>query len=242
MDPDEIRVRPDPKATNRVWQLQERSLKITQVTNATEAQLATRMAGEIREMEEEITFAKKQTKGPIRAIENGIEAVAKELLMPVLEEKRRIGKLLAEWVQKIEAELALERQKAQEALRTAEEARRKAEEEAERAKNEAERLQAEMRVIAATMKSDLQADLAAKAEEEKPKIAGGQIKRPHKFRLINPKEVFANGFMHVLRIELDILACQDEVRAQQARSILPPHIPGVEITQETVVHVRASRR
>jgi signal transduction histidine kinase len=243
IESDKFRCEPDPRAIQRITGLISRTWEITQVGTEAEAQLATRVAGEIRDMEEEINLAKRQTKNPIRAIENGIEAVAKELLGPVLEEKRRIGNLLSLWVQKKEAELAEERQKAREALRAAEEAQRKAEQAQRQAEDESARLKAEQAMIEAQIIAGMQAQQLAESMEQKAKLPGTKVSHPYHFRLVNLKAVVAAGLEGIiLRVELDVLACNDMVRTQLAQGKAEPEIPGVEITQETVVHVRAMRR
>jgi hypothetical protein len=43
-----------------------------------------------------------------------------------------------------------------------------------------------------------------------------------------------------LRVELDILACNDAVKAQLSIDPhTPPSLPGIEVTRETQVHVKA---
>lgn len=242
IETDKFHCEADPKATKRIAGLLHRTWEITHVRDEAEAQVATRMAGEIREMEEEINLAKRQTKGPIRAIENGIEAVAKELLGPVLEEKRRIGNLLAEWVKQREAAMREAYRKGQEALRKAEEARRRAEEETKKAKSEIERMKAEQVAMEAKIIEGMQAQQLELAKEGKATLPGTKVSHPLHFRLLSLKTVVDAGLESILRIELDILACNDIVRGQMAQGKFEPEIPGVEITQDTVVHVRAMRR
>lgn len=242
IETDKFRCEADPQATKRIASLVSRSWQITAITQEADAQLATRVAGEIRQMEEEINLAKRSTKGPIRAIEAGIEAVAKELLDPVLEEKKRISNLLASWVKQKEAALAEERRKAQEALQKAEDARRKAEQEARKAKDEVERFKAEQAMMEAKIIAGMQAQQLAHTEELKATLPGTKVSHPYHFKLYDLKAVVNAGLQNILRVELDVLACNDIVRGQLAQGKFEPEIPGVEITQETVVHVRAAKR
>jgi hypothetical protein len=78
-------------------------------------------------------------------------------------------------------------------------------------------------------------------EADKSLVPGGRVTHPWKFELIDVEAVIKGGAKRLLRIELDILACQDSVRAQlEIAPDQPPSLPGIKVTRETKVIVRAT--
>jgi hypothetical protein len=252
-----------PADRERVLQLVHRSVQIQSVQDSVSFAMAKRIASEIKAMEDEILAAKKYVKTPIRSMENAIEQLAKEIAQPLLAEKGRIGELMGAYVQQLEAAAKEEARKRHEALQRqreqhdreiyeARKAKELAEAETRQAKDEATRAIARgqaMEKALALAQAQLGADLAEEASQigknkiEMPTVAGGRIDHRWKFKLVDARTLVSYGLWQCVRIELDVLGCNDVVKAQLARNPdTDPIIPGVEITRETNIHMRAASR
>jgi hypothetical protein len=247
----------------RVEALVERASQIRTVTDDESFALAKRIAGELKAMEDEILVAKKYVKNPIRALENAIEQLAKEINQPLVAEKVRIAQLMGAYIEHLEAmarererkralAAQLEKERSDREIYEARKAQEKAEAELRVAKDEITRAQAEkektMKELALAQ-AQLSAELAAEAAQigqcklEKPKVVGGRVEHSFKFKLIDVRELLKGGFWQCVRFELDHLGCNDVVKVQLERNPdREPTIPGVEITRQTKVHMRAASR
>jgi beta-glucosidase-like glycosyl hydrolase len=253
----------DPDDQKRVDFLVSRCSALTDIQDDHSLTLARRLGGEVKAMLDEIQNQKRAVKTPFRMIENGIEERAKEISEPLLQEKTRIAGLLGGYVSRLEAaekaeaarrEAALQAQvrEQQRRLHEAQNAQRKAEEEARDAKSEAERIMARERV-AANQALQAQAQLAQEMAQEaaaigsdkpvKGKIPGGRVTPVYSYRVVNLKAALTAGFLRLFRWEIDVRACNDEVRAQLDKDPdAEPQIPGLEITKTISVSVKAAGR
>lgn len=223
---------------------------------------ARRVAAELKAYEKEIHESKRAAKRPFEAVLAAIEDRAKEFSLKVTNEEKRVLDLMTGYVRQLEeekkaverklreklereekehqrrmAEMRIEKEKAEAAARAAQDEleRRKASEEAkkrEEALQQAETLRnLEVEVRAMTM------------EPLKGVVPGGRVTHPRTFKLRNAEETVKAGCIRLLRIEVDVRACQDSVNSQL--EIAPdqePSLPGIEISQETKVQVKAASR
>jgi multidrug efflux pump subunit AcrA (membrane-fusion protein) len=204
---------------------------------------ARKAAGELKGLINEIQDSAKGAKRPFTGVTNAINDLAKEVGLPVVNEHERILELLNAYVARLEmAKKEAERLRRQEQL--AYEAKIRAAQEAERqAKNEAAAAQARLDQLAQEMA--LEASAIAK-DQEAPRrglVPGGRVDHPWRFTLKDVLTVIQAGNLHLLRWELNILSCQDMVRAQLERN--PdgiPDLPGIECVRETSVSVRPTAR
>jgi hypothetical protein len=222
----------------RVLDLTERINKeITEVKDDDSFTAARRAAGELKAAHGEIYDAKRGAKRPFEAVLTSIEDLAKELIGKVEAEENRLAQLLKGYVKQLEAKKRDE-QRLDRAKKALEE---KAHEE------RVNRLQADGQTQAAQLaelERGLELEVAAmNIEPEKGLVPGGRVTHPFKFKLINAEATVKAGCIRLLKIEVDILACQDAVRAQL--EIAPDHapaLPGIEVTQDISVTIKAASR
>jgi hypothetical protein len=246
---------------HRVTRLLMRCRGVTSVNDKDSLAQAEVAAGQLKALINEIDDAKKAAKRPFSAVEQTIENKAQEISEGLRIENKRILSLMNAHVAQLEAQAKAEQRKREEALRIekarlekiAAEARAqqlKAEAEARAAQDEAERLRAQIRakqMEEARQDAELDQVLAAEVANlgVKPQpslLRGGRVDHPWKFRLVDVEAVVKAGYTRCLRIEPDILACRDAVKAQLERRgpDATPSIPGFEISRETSVSIRAS--
>ena len=256
-------VRVDPEDRRRVKESLERWSAITVVNDDATFHAAKQAAGEAKALIDEMLTGKKAAKQPFRAVVQSIDDLVVEVGGPVEQESHRILTLLNSYVAKLEAQRkAEERAKAeadrrrQEAfdLRLAEAAKKAAdaELEARKSKDEAERLRLQKDAAerqAALLQAQLERDMSdelAQLGNNKPKpslVPGGRVDHPLHFTLVDPQVTMSKGFAHLVKCTLDIRACQDAVRSQLERSPdAEPALPGIHITRDISVSVKASAR
>jgi hypothetical protein len=259
----EVIVRVNPGDRARAIALVERTGQITGVENEQSFLEAKRAAGELKSLLNEIEAAKKSAKLPFAAISEAINSQATDVGTPVQVEQRRVLDLLNRYVARLEAaretaeRARREEQRrieaeAQKRIMEAEAARRKAEEQARAAEDEAARQRAltdaavhEARVAQEELARELamEASMVGSENERRGLVPGGRVDHHYKFKLVNLRECINAGCINLLRWELDIRACQSSVRSQV--DIDPnrdPTLPGIEITRELNVSVKAAAR
>lgn len=217
-----------------IKELIARTTKEVTVVNSEETYTqARRAAAQLKAVSKEVYQAKRAAKTPFEAVTTAIEDLAKELGTPVDKEEERIINLMTGYVRELERkqkQLLKEQQKKLE--------------EQERAHQEKIRQMEEKERAQAQLLHELEMEVQAmNAEPLKGVVPGGRITHPFKFRLIDAAETVKAGALRLLRIELDILSCQDSVRSQL--EIAPdrePTLPGIEITRETSISIKASSR
>jgi hypothetical protein len=131
-------------------------------------------------------------------------------------------------------------------------ARRKAEELARAAQDEAARQRAltdAARHEAQVAQEELARELAMEAsmvgaeKDRRGLVAGGRVDHHYKFKLVNLRECINAGCINLLRWELDVRACQSSVRSQlDIDANREPHLPGIEITRDLNVSIKAAAR
>lgn len=201
---------------------------------------ATEMAGRIKTMIAEIQDAKRSAKRPFEAVEQAIENRAKAVSADLDKEGKRIHALIRTHVGKIESE--------QQAIakRNAEiEAKAQAEIAEYRRKAQAERNEKEKaRLLEEAMDKELLLEVEQIGNEkpEPPHVPGGRVSHPWKFKVTDLKALVASGGGRLIRWEIDKLACQDLMRELTERQPPDyiPEIPGLQITREVSVSIRAS--
>jgi hypothetical protein len=223
----------------RVLELTERTLKgITEVKDEDTFTAARRAAGELKAIHGEIYDSKRAAKRPFEMVLASIEDLAKELIGKVEAEEVRIAGLLKGYVKQLE-----QKKKDQERL---ERAAKAAEEAAHRQKVRQMQSNHETpeAIDAIEIARALDLEIAAMNQEpEKGLVPGGRVSHPWKFKLVNAEATVNAGCIRLLKIELDILSCQDAVRAQL--EIAPDHaptLPGIEVTQDITVTIKAASR
>lgn len=255
-----VRVNPDDR--ERVNALCKRTSQLNEVIEQEDFVMARRFAAELKAMSNEINDSKRSAKRPFEAVLGAIESLAKEVNAPVAKEQQRILEQLNAYVEHLE-ELKREsdRKRAQEAQAQKEAYERKIQEieyakakaealakaantavEVERAKTEA--VQRELALAQAQLDRQLDMEIA-QMNQEPPKglVDGGRVDHRYKFKLVNAEQTVKAGCIRLLRIELNVLACQDSCRAQL--DISPdkePQLPGIQITKHTSVSVKAASR
>lgn len=194
---------------------------------------ARRAAAELKNLAKEIYQAKRAAKSPFEAVTASIEDLAREVTEPVAKELERVIDTMTGYVKSLE----LERKAAQKALQQRLDQEEKEHQEKMKLLEEAKRQQAEL-------ERSLELEMRAMTTEPLPGIVpGGRVIHPWKFKLLNAQETVRAGSIRLLRIELDILACQDAVRAQL--EIAPdkfPELPGIEVTQDISISIKAASR
>lgn len=230
-----LKVRPLAKDKERILEVVERATGVSSVTDKDTFTAAKRMVAELKGIQQELDLAKKLTKTPAQQFLNAVEGLAKELGEALIVQRTRIERMLNAFVERLEAEEAA---RAAERKKKADEEAKRLEEQmkAARAANDAQAM--EEAQIAAEMAADI-AQMGLRNKEVK--VAGGRIEHRRSFRLVDVKQVVGAGLWQCVRFELDHLGCNDVVRAQLEKGI-EPFIPGVEITLDTKVHMKASSR
>jgi hypothetical protein len=229
-----IVVQVNPEDQDRADEIVLQSSTITVVKDERTYSVAREAAAKLKNMLNEISASEKAAKQPFTAVANKIAGLAKDVGGSVKTEHERILKLCSVYVAKLEAE----------------EAERKAR--LHKAQAEAERKIIEARKAAVVSLEADKAQLAiARAEVErqqikaeqqeiaqKTKLVGGRITHPWRFELVDPYVTLGQGGYRLLRIEVDVLACQDNVRAQlEVNPDKEPVLPGIKVTRETKVFI-----
>jgi hypothetical protein len=223
----------------RVMDLTQRTAKdITEVKDEDSFTAARRAAGELKAAHGEIYDSKRGAKKPFEVVLASIEDLAKELIGKVEAEENRIGLLLKGYVKELE-----QKKKDQERV----ERQMKAAQEAAHQKRMREMQfnhESPQAIYEAEMARALELEVAAMAmEPEKGLVPGGRVAHPWKFKLVDAEATVKAGSIRLLKIELDILSCQDAVRAQlEIAPDHPPALPGIEVTQDITVTIKAASR
>jgi hypothetical protein len=217
--------------------LVERTSKEIKIVNDEDTYTAARRAAaQLKGLSKEIYQAKRAAKTPFETVEATIEDLAKELMAPVDAEQQRIIELMTGYVRELERKQKAALRALQEKLDAEERAHQEKIKELEAKNAEAARL--------AQLERDLELETRAMTTEPpKGVVPGGRITHPWKFKLLNAVETVKAGDTRLLRIELDILACQDSVRSQL--EIAPdktPTLPGIEVTQDTSITIKPISR
>jgi GMP synthase-like glutamine amidotransferase len=258
-----VTVKVNPEDRKRADHLILRTSAILTVEGPESLTKAKHAAGQLKALLNEIESAKKASRGPYTAIAQAINVVAQEIGAEVEAEHKRVLGLLNSYVAKVEAERAAEEKAKQEAIRRAQEehdrriaqaqaAQQEAEERARKALDEAAREKAradattQMLVVTQQQLAKEMALEVAKIGADKPRaslVPGGRVDHPFEYTLKNIREVIQAGCLNLLRWELDKRACQDSVRAQlEIDPNREPSLPGIEISRNINVSVRASAR
>jgi hypothetical protein len=255
-----VRVNPDDR--ERINALCKRTSQLNEVIEQEDFVMARRFAAELKAMSNEIADSKRSAKRPFEAVLGAIESLAKEVNAPVAKEQQRILEQLNAYVEHLEElKRESERRRAEEAkaqkaayerkIQEIEYAKAKAEAlakaantavEAERAKTEA----AYRDLALAQAQLDRQLDMEiAQMSQEPPKglVDGGRVDHRYKFKLLNAEQTVKAGCIRLLRVELNILNCQDSCRAQlEINPDKEPELPGIQVTKHTSVSVKAASR
>lgn len=194
---------------------------------------ARRAAAELKNLSKEIYQAKRAAKSPFEAVAASIEDLAKEVIGPVDAELDRVINVMTGYVRNLEAK----QKAAQKALQQRLDEEERQHQERLKLLEDAKRQQAEL-------ERSLELEVRAMTTEPMPGVVpGGRVTHPWKFKLINAAETVKAGGIRLLRIELDVLACQDSVRSQL--EIAPdkePTLPGIEVTQDISITIKAASR
>jgi signal transduction histidine kinase len=253
-----IVVRVSKEDRNRAEALVVQTTKIKEVVDESTFTAAKRAAGQLKALIKEIDDARKAAKRPFAAVETAIEDLAHEVSSPVSSEMNRILTLLNRYVAKLERERAEADRKAKEALereraeadrkvREAQAAKEEAERKARAAQDEAERLRAQQEAQArslaleqAKLERELDTEVIGPPEPRRGLVPGGRVDHPRTYKLKDVWAIIKAKRLDLLRIELNISACNDEVRRQLEHAPdAEPVIPGVEITTQISVSVKA---
>jgi hypothetical protein len=258
----QVVIRVDSEDRSRVAKLVARSSKLEDVHDKTSFEAVRQIAGELKAATNEITDSKRAAKRPFEAVLAAIENLARDILAPVQSEQNRILGMLNSYVTELEDEQKREERKrkeqerlareqaarriaeALEAKRLAQEKERQARDELERERAQNERIRHELALAEARLEEQLDLEIAL-MNQEPPKalVADGRVDHRLRFRLLNPAETIKAGYGRLLRIELNILNCQDLCKAQlEMDPDNDPQLPGIEVSRETSVSVRATAR
>lgn len=209
------------------------SAEIKEVVDEETYTKARRAAAELKNLSKEIYQAKRNAKSHFEAVLAAIEDLAKEIMNPVDTELARVIQTMTGYVKGLEQE----RKAAQKALQERLDEEERQHQEHLKLLQETERQQAEL-------ERSLELEVRAMNTEPLPGVVpGGRVTHPWKFKLYDAAQTVKEGSIRLLRIELDILACQDAVRAQL--EIAPdrePRLPGIEITQDISISIKAASR
>jgi len=235
-----VRIEVNPQDRDRADDLILSTSTISIVKDERTFKSARDAMGQLKSMLNEIIAGEKSAKQPFSAIVTRIGQLAKDVGLQVKAEHDRIQALTSRYVAALEAAEAKRREEARKAQAEAETQIRQAQRAAELAKSEKEKARTQLQLAQAQVKHEtLVAD--NQAREAQTLVPGGRVTHPWRFQLIDPEAVVKAGAKRLLRFELDLLACQDSVRAQL--EIAPdkmPELPGIRITRETKVSVKAS--
>lgn len=221
-----VEVRVTPADAQRFQGLVQASREtITKVANSAEYAVATQCAGQLKGALTEIAAAKRLANEPFKAVQTAISRKAAELTEMVEQEHVRVLTMLNRYVKRLEAERAEQERKHREELAQKEAEIAAAKSEAERAKHE------------------LELELASMDEEpRKGLVPGGRVDHIFKFKLTDLAAVIRAGKLGLLRWEVDHYACLDDCRNQLAKDpSREPTLPGIEVSREINVSVRARK-
>jgi hypothetical protein len=258
----EVRVNPDDRTRARA--IVASTSAVTEVKDDLTFSAARTAAGQLKAMLDEIAAAKKHAKLPFDAVGAAINNLAKEIAGPVEKEQNRVLALLNGYVTKLEAakkakerqeaerqrlaqaeadrkvrEAEAERDRAQKALREAQDEVARALLQGEAAKRENQLLQQQ---LARELARDVE-ELGQPAEAPRGLVPGGRVDHKYDFELVSVQTVCQAGHYRLLRWELDIRACQDNVRSQlESNPEAEPTLPGIKITKRLNVSVKAASR
>jgi hypothetical protein len=232
----------NPADRERIDDLVMSACTISKVSDDKTYQAARNMAGQLKSMLNEISDAAKSAKRPGNEVNDAISQLAKDISQSVVKEQTRILGLITRYVAKLEQEkakrMAEQRAREEEAQRAISEARAAA----ALATSEAQKARAQLDLARAELAREI-VKSTAQAEEEKPLAPGGRVTHPWKFRVTDPNQVVAKYGLSLFRWELDILACQDLVKAQLEKNPgCPPEIAGIEVSRETKVTINATAK
>jgi len=236
--PDRLVIEISPEERERVLALVGRAKVLREVTDEISFQAARRVAGELKGMEKEIYESKRAAKRPWEAILATIEQLATDVWAQGKAQQERLLGSLNGYVAQLEAA-----KKAQEEKKAAEQ--RAKEEEAKRAMAQAKTTEELAKAQQLQFEQELAADLDKSLAPPPPPglVPGGRVAHPYKFKLVDLPAVINNHRLELLRWELNIPACNDAVRLQLERNPdRKPVLPGIEITQEISVSVKAQTR
>lgn len=207
--------------------------EIKAVTDEETYTKARRAAAELKNLSKEIYQAKRNAKSPFEAVTASIEDLAKEITSPVDKELERVIEVMTGYVRTLERK----QKEAQRALQ-------KRLDEEEKAHQETLQKLEESKRAAAELERSLELEVRAMTTVPAPGVVpGGRVTHPWKFKLIDAAQTVREGCIRLLRIELDVLNCQDAVRGQL--EIAPdkaPSLPGIEVTQDINIIIKASSR
>jgi hypothetical protein len=238
---DTVTIRVNPKDRERADDLVLRTSTITIVKDAWTYATAREAAGQLKSMLAEINDSQKAAKGPFTAIVNTINTLAKDVGEAVKAEHERILKICSAYVAKIEADEAAERAQLRKAQAEAEARIEEARRAALAAKTKTEVAEAQINLAKANVHHDGIKYAVAQLEEKPALVPGGRVTHPWKFELVAPMLTLKAASAHLLRIEVDYLACQDAVRAQLEKDPdRAPSLPGIRVTRETKITIKAT--
>jgi hypothetical protein len=232
-----IRVRVEREDQERVTALLARTKVIREVTDQISFDAARRLAGELKAMDRDIQASKRAAKTPFEAILAAIEQLAKDIWAEGKSEQDRLLGALNGYVARLEAARKAEEEKrlAAEQARKEEADRRIAQAQLERDAAKAAQLQAE-KEISESMDRMF-------AEPPKALVPGGRVDHKYTFKLVDLPQLINNHRLELLRWELNHSACMNAVRLQLERNPdKTPILPGIEITREISVSVKAQGR
>lgn len=234
-----VRISVNPADKDRVEDLVMSSCAVTTVKDQSSYMVARSMAAKLKSMLSEITDAAKAAKRPSTEINEAISTLAADISSPVLAEQNRILGLITVYVKQLEAERAA---RLEEQRKIKEESDRKiAEAKAAALKAETQAQQAKAQLDLARAELSRQTAMLAAEAESKSLVPGGRVAHPWKYRVINANQVVEKYGLSLFRWELDILACNDEVKRQLEHNPTGvPVIAGLEITQDTKVSIKGS--
>jgi hypothetical protein len=225
----QVKVLVNPKDRARAEALVSETSKLKTIARTEDLQAVKRAAGQCKAMLNEIEDAKKAAKRPFGAVEAAINDLASEVSDPVESEHKRLLGLLNAYVARVEAE---EREELRRKREQAEQEQREAQARIQAARNEQALLEAEMQLELSRFNPA--------PPPAKGKITGGRVDHPWTYKVINIAQVIEKYGTRLIRWELDILACNDEVRRQLAEyPDRDPVIPGLQVERKVNVSVKA---
>jgi hypothetical protein len=233
-----IVVRVDPKDRERVLALAKRTAAIREVNDEASFSSARQLAGELKAMQNEIQDSKRAAKRPFEAILTAIDELAKDVWAHGKSEQERLLARLNSYVARLEAA-----QKAEEEKRIAQ--LRAQRDQAERKRREALGEQDLAKAAQAQVEKELAEELALCFANQPAKalVPEGRVNHKYSFKLTDLPKLIAAGNLHLLRWEIDHLACMDAIRTQlEDNPDKMPVLPGIEITREISVSVKARAR
>ena len=234
---DSVTIVVNPQDRDRAEDLVLATSTLTTVKDQRTLEVAREAAGKLKSMLTEISTSEKAAKQPFISITNKIGQLARDVGGSVKTEHERILKLCSVYVTKLEAEEAERKARLRKAQAEAERKIIAARKAAVAAPSVTEAAKAQIAIARAEL--DRQ-QIKAEQEEiaQKTKLAGGRITHPWRFELVDPYVTLGQGGYRLLRIEVDVLACQDNVRAQlEVNPDKEPVLPGIKVTRETKVFI-----